>query len=174
MKRETETHAHLKRLVLTALFAAITCIFTMIRLFPSPLGGYVHLGDCFVLLSGFYLGPLYGGLAAAIGSAFADLFTGYLNYAVATFIIKFVMAFAAALIVKKLRIPTLAKILSGLVSETVMIGGYYLFSAVFLGAGFIGGLATIPGDAVQGGMGIAFALILSEILRGSKADKIFY
>ena len=55
-----------------------------------------------------------------------------------------------------------------------MIVGYYLFSAVFLGAGFAAGLQTLLGDAVQGGMGILFAVIISEILRKSKADKIFY
>ena len=133
---------HIKKLVLTALFAAITCIFTMIHLFPSPLGGYIHIGDCFVLLSGFYLGPVYGAFAAGIGSSLADLFAGYPTYAVATFII--------------------------------MVGGYYLVSAVFLGAGFAAGLQTLPGDAVQGGMGIVFAIVISEILRKSKADKIFY
>lgn len=168
---------HIKKLVLTALFAAITCIFTMIHLFPSPLGGYIHIGDCFVLLSGFYLGPVYGAFAAGIGSSLADLFAGYPTYAVATFIIKFVMALVAALIVKgmsKMRFPIIGKIVGGIVAEVIMVGGYYLFSAVFLGAGFEAGLATIPGDFFQGGMGIVFAIVISEILRKSKADKIFY
>lgn len=174
MRRETETYAHLKKLVLTALFAAITCIFTMIHIFPSPLGGYVHLGDCFVLLSGFYLGPIYGAVAAALGSAFADIFSGYFGYAIATFVIKFLMAFVAALIMKKVKPSLIGKIVGGLSAEIIMVGGYYLFSSVFLGAGFVAGLATLPGDAVQGGMGMVFAVIISEILRGSKADKIFY
>ena len=168
---------HIKKLVLTALFAAITCIFTMIHLFPSPLGGYIHIGDCFVLLSGFYLGPIYGACAAGIGSCLADLFAGYPIYAIATFIIKFLMALVAALIFKKtsgMKFPIVGKIIGGLVAELIMIVGYYLFSAVFLGAGFAAGLATIWGDLFQGGMGIVFAVIISEILRKSKADKIFY
>lgn len=39
--------------------------------------GYVNLGDCAVLISAWMLGPLYGGAAAGIGSALADLLSGY-------------------------------------------------------------------------------------------------
>lgn len=165
---------HIKKIIFIALFAAITCIFTMIHLFPSPLGGYVHIGDCFVLLAGFILGPVSGGIAAAVGSAFADLFLGYAGYAAATFIIKFIMAFFSACFVKwlsKLKYPVVGKIVGGLVAEAVMVGGYYLFSAVFLGVGFSKALVTIPGDTFQGAVGIIFAIIISEILRKSKIEE---
>lgn len=165
---------HTKKIILTALFAAVTCVFTMIHLFPSPLGGYIHIGDCFVLLSGFILGPIYGSIAAATGSALADLFAGYAGYAAATFIIKFLMAFFASLLFKtllKAKLPIVGRILGGLAAEAVMIGGYYLFSAVFLGVGFVMALETIPGDAIQGAIGIIMAIIISEILRKSELDK---
>lgn len=42
--------------------------------------GYVNLGDCAVLMSAWVLGPLYGGAAAGIGSALADLLSGYAHY----------------------------------------------------------------------------------------------
>ena len=84
------------------MLAALCCVATMIIKIPSPLKGYLNLGDCIVLLSGFMLSPLYGFLAAGIGSALADVFSGYVVYAPATFLIKGLMALAAFGIYKAL------------------------------------------------------------------------
>ena len=54
---------------MTALFMALCCVATMVIQIPSPTQGYVNLGDCVVLLSGWLLGPWYGIAAAGIGSA---------------------------------------------------------------------------------------------------------
>ena len=89
-----------KNLVFAALLAAVTCVATLVIHIPSPLNGYINLGDCFVLLSGWLLGPVYGFLAAGIGSGLADLFLGYAVYAPATFVIKGLVALAAYLLIK--------------------------------------------------------------------------
>ena len=79
-----------------ALFAALTCVMTMIVKIPVPAtGGYVNLGDCVVLLAGWVLGPMYGGAAAGLGSMLADLVSGYPLYAPGTFVIKACMAVCA-------------------------------------------------------------------------------
>ena len=47
------TNEKLKKLILTALFAALACIATMIMKIPTPgTGGYIHVGDAIVILSG--------------------------------------------------------------------------------------------------------------------------
>ena len=89
-----------QKLVLSAMFAALICVVTMIIKVPSPLKGYLNLGDCVVLLAGWMLSPGYGFLAAGIGSALADLFSGYVVYAPATFIIKGCMAVTAGYMYK--------------------------------------------------------------------------
>lgn len=66
-----------QKIVITSLLAALTCVATIIIKIPSPLKGYLNLGDCVVLLSGWTLLPVYGFLAAGLGSALADLFSGY-------------------------------------------------------------------------------------------------
>lgn len=87
-----------KQLVMTAVFAALTFVATFIIRIPIPVTeGYVNLGDCIVLMSGFLLGPVYGAFAAGIGSAIADLI-GYALYAPATFIIKALTALVSGLI----------------------------------------------------------------------------
>ena len=171
MKEKTNVQ-HVKKIVLIALFAAITCVFTMIHIFPSP-NGYVHIGDCIVLLSGFLLGPIAGGVAGGVGSALADLIGGYPIYIIPTLIIKFFMAFLAAYIVKcfsKMNLTFIGKLLGGIVAEVVMVLGYYIFDALIY-SGFIGAFATVPGNLFQGGIGIVFAIIISELLRTSKMDK---
>ena len=61
------THQTLRKIVTAALLAAMTCIATMIIRIPTPTFGYIHPGDCFVLLSGVILGPVGGAIAAGIG-----------------------------------------------------------------------------------------------------------
>ena len=96
---ETKT----KKLVTAALFAALACVATMIIKFPSPLKGYLNIGDCIVLLCGWMLSPVYGFVAAGLGSGLADLLSGYLVYAPATFIIKGLMALIACYTFKLIR-----------------------------------------------------------------------
>ena len=106
------------------MLAALCCVATMIIKIPSPLKGYLNLGDCVVLLSGWLLGPAYGFAAAGIGSALADVFSGYVVYAPATFIIKGIMALIAfygfKLLHKKAG-ATPSRIISGIVAEIVII-----------------------------------------------------
>ena len=116
-----------KQIVVSAMFAALCCVATMIIKIPSPLKGYINLGDCIVLLSGFMLSPLYAFLAAGIGSAFADILSGYVIYAPATFIIKGIMALSVYYGYKLLNPKTgvtFSRILSGIVAEIIMILGY--------------------------------------------------
>ena len=79
-------------LCLTAVMAAITCIATMVIQIPIPLG-YAHLGDAFILLTVLFIGRKSGIWAGGIGSALADLLTGYAYWAIPTFIIKSLMAY---------------------------------------------------------------------------------
>ena len=67
----------MKKLISAALFSAIICVATYIVQIPMPAtGGYVNLGDCFVLTAGMMLGAGYGALAAGLGSALEDMLAG--------------------------------------------------------------------------------------------------
>ena len=115
----------IRKLVLAALLAALVCVATMVVQIPSPMQGYVNLGDCFVLLSGWLLGPWYGFAAGGIGSMLADLFLGYAHYAPGTLVIKGLVALLAALLYEKLGRSPAARIASGVVGEIVMVLGYF-------------------------------------------------
>lgn len=153
------------RLVTAALMAAMTCVATMVIKIPIPAtGGYINLGDCIVLLCGVVLGPLYGGLAAGLGSALADLLGGYVAFAPATFVIKGIMAVAVGLIIRAYSKNRIWKfVLTGLLAEAIMIVGYFAFEATIMGHG-LAAASAIPGNAIQGIVGIAIAVILMPII----------
>ncbi len=163
------------KLIMSALFAALTCIFTMLPIgIPSLTQGYIHFGDCFVLLSGWYLGP-YGVLAAGIGSMLTDILGGYLIYAPATLIIKMVVALIATSVLKISQknkgIIFALRLSGGIVAEVFMALGYYLYSATVMSYGFIGSAAEIPNNLVQGGVGVVAAIILAQIIDGTRVLK---
>ncbi len=151
-----------KKIVLSALLAALACVATMIIRLPSPLGGYINLGDGIVLLCGWLLSPVYGFLAAGIGSGLADILSGYVAYAPATFVIKGGMALLAYWIAKSLRTrPLTAKLVGGVTAEVVMIGGYLLFESFIYG--FVPSLVNVPANAVQGLAGLIVGLLLVRV-----------
>ena len=96
-----------QKIVISALMASLVCVATMLIKIPSPLKGYINLGDCVVLVSGWMLPPTYGFLAAGLGSALADVFSGYAMYAPATFVIKGLMAVIAFAFLRLLKKRTM-------------------------------------------------------------------
>ena len=160
MKQQNTT----QKIVIAAMLAALTCVATMIIKIPSPLKGYINLGDCVVLLAGWLLSPVYGFLAAGLGSALADLFSGYLIYAPATFLIKGSMALIACfgfrLLQRKGGKHNVAWILSGLVAEVLMILGYFVFEGFLYGFG--PSVVNIPANAVQGLAGLILGCLLAK------------
>ena len=161
-----------RKLVISAMMAALTYIATMVVQVPSPMNGYVNLGDCFVLLSGWLLGPWYGGAAAGIGSMLTDLLSGYGYYAPGTFLIKGLDALVAALLFRALHRTSAAALLSGLVGEMIMVAGYFGYAALLLGKG-IGAAASIPGNLVQGAMGLIIGFVLLKVVQKTRiAEKI--
>lgn len=155
-----------KKLVLGALFAALTCVCTMAITFPTPTGGYVHAGDCFVILSGIYLGPLAGGLAGGIGSMFSDVFLGYISYAPATFLIKFLAAFTVGLfyhathkLFSSKTSQLLQVLLCGLFSGSIVIVGYFLYEWLLTFNVLTAALSGILGNTFQGIMSIVLSVL---------------
>ena len=159
-----------RRMVLAALLAALCCAATLVVSIPAPTG-YVNLGDCVVLLSGWLLGPVWGGAAAGIGTMLADLFHGYAAYAPATLVIKFLMAAAAVLTLGRgagergLLLPAAA---GATAAEGIMAGGYFLYESLILGVG-TAAVASVPANLVQGAVGGVAGVAVLLMLERSRA-----
>ena len=168
MSNSTQNNT-MQRIVMAALLAALTCVATMIIKIPSPLKGYLNLGDCVVLLAGWMLSPTYGFLAAGLGSALADTFSGYVTYVPATFVIKGLMALIAFYGFKLLHSKLgniSSRIISGIVAEVVMVAGYFIFEGFLYGFG--PSLVNIPTNVIQGIAGLIIGTILVKVFEKSK------
>lgn len=62
-----------------AIFSALTAVATAFtgQFFPSPTGGYTHIGDTIIFISALMLGPKAGALIGAVGAVAADIYIGY-------------------------------------------------------------------------------------------------
>ena len=156
------------KLVAAALMAAMTCIATVIVPIPSPLGGYIHPGDGFVIMCGIILGPFFGGFAAGIGSMLADLILGFGGYAGATFVIKFLSAASVCFIYHILHRNKSRKlaplIIASVTGGIIVTAGYFIFEAVFLELGFASAFINVPFNLVQNCLGIIVAILMLPIL----------
>ena len=158
-----------QKIILASMLAALCCVATMIIKIPSPLKGYLNLGDCVVLLSGWLLSPMYTFLAAGIGSGLADVLSGYIVYAPATFLIKGIMAIIAYFCFKGMsnklgNLPS--RLIGGVLAETEMVIGYYVFEGFMYG--FAPSVVNIPANAVQGVAGIIVGIILIKVFEKTK------
>ena len=157
---------NLKKLILAALFAALSCVATMSIRIPTPgTSGYIHPGDAIVILSGVILGPVWGFLAGGIGSALSDLIGGYFIYVPITFVIKGLVALAAGLLYQKIgknqKSRYIAVILGGVADIILVAGGYFVCESFIYGAG---AAASIPANIIQGVGGLVISCILYPIL----------
>lgn len=182
MKAATILHgfSKSKQLAYTAAFAALCCIATMWLAIPLPASGFFNTGDVFVLLAGWCLGPLYGSLAAAVGSALADVVLGFSVYAPATFIIKGMDALVAYLlwsalkkVLKKERLDLLVRALSAVSAELCMALGYFLFESLLAGS-FAAAIPNVVGNLLQGGCCCVLAVLLCASLYHVKRLKTIF
>ena len=91
-----------KKIVLTALMAALTVAGSAIRItMPLEIAGTTafHLGNIMCALSGLLLGPWLGGLASGLGSAIYDIMNPlYISECWITFLTKGAYGLVAGLI----------------------------------------------------------------------------
>ena len=170
------------KLVMSALFAALNVVGTLIQI-PIPTGfGYAHLGDAFVILSGVILGPLYGGIAAGIGSGIADVISGYAIYVPATIVIKFLEALIAGVIFrrfsnmeKKTKIDSQIIIAIGAFFGGIeMIVSYFLYEILLINlaasasdakSAIVTAAAGIPYNVVQALVAMVLAVVAYPIFK---------
>lgn len=115
---------NLKSFVRVAMLTALACVLTMFPQIPTGTGGYVHFGDSIIYVAAAFMGPLAGAIVGAVGHSLADLLSGYVIFAVATFVIKGVMGFA----IGKILYGSFSKVrflIAGVVSLAIVTLGYF-------------------------------------------------
>jgi len=150
------------RLTFAGVFSALILLAT--QLFKIPTGiGYANLGDGFILVAAYLLGPA-AFFPAAIGSALADLLAGYPIYIPATFVIKGLMGLAAGFLLKNEKITVVRKIAVFTLAELIMIGGYFGYESLPFMYGPAAAAGSIIPNLGQAAVGILMGMILTAIM----------
>lgn len=104
-----QNNHRLKFLTYTVMFIAVNYVafaYGKINIQITPgQSTAIHIANAVVVLSSWLLGPVYGGLAGAVGLSLADLMDPrYITSAPKTFIMKFLIGFIAGMVARKLKL----------------------------------------------------------------------
>ncbi|MDI3311707.1 MAG: ECF transporter S component [Thermoanaerobacterium sp.] len=139
----------LKRLVYVALMTALITVGTMVIQIPTPYTkGYVNIGDSFIFLSATILGPFAGFASGGIGSALADLLSGYALWAPWTLVIKGLEGLIVAVLLRKEERNFIVRVAVFAIAALWMVIGYYIAGALMYGSK--AAFADVPGNIFQG------------------------
>jgi len=90
-------------LAFSTVFAGLVFAATLVSVSFPATGGYFNLGESMVYTAAVLGGPLVGAVAGGLGSALADVYLGYAQYAPGTLVIKGAEGFIVGLVYEYLR-----------------------------------------------------------------------
>ncbi len=165
-----------KELCIHGLLIALVAVCTMVLQIPvSATQGYVHLGDSMILLVGVFFGSRYGMIAGGVGSALADLLSGYAHWAPFSLIIKGVMGWLIGKIAagagSRERFLTPRNLFASVVGILWMVFGYFISGGI-LKSSFVVAATSIPENLVQGAAGVVIFLVVGAALHKADLYKI--
>ena len=154
-----------------AILTAVTAVFTILIRIPIPATkGYFNFSDVAVFFAAFSFGPITAAVAGGLGTALADIISGYAQWAPISLFAHGVEGLLAALIVRAARrsegqsslVAVGWWIAGGIAGSIWMIGAY-------LGGGYLlagaGALAEVGFNVVQCGVGITVGVVLTLSIR---------
>ena len=155
-------------IALLAIMTALATVMTLIIQIPYPgTSGYFNFGDTMVMLGGLLLGPVGGFFAGGVGSALADLISGYTFYVPITLVAKGFEGMAVGFFSFKVkRHVRWSKwdFVGVFVGALFMLIGYFVPQAVFFGLPYaIGELVAV--NLPQVTIGGVVALIIGPSIR---------
>jgi uncharacterized membrane protein len=170
------------RIVSISILTAVTAVFTLLIRIPiAPTRGYINLGDVAIYFTAFTFGPVTALITAGLGTAIADLLSGYAQWAPISLFIHGLQGFFAGLIVRRsiirmqekyetdeagsesrstYRISIPVILFAGLVGLVIMAGFYFLAGAALVGFG--AAAVEIPGNIIQCVVGAVGGFLLTK------------
>jgi len=153
-----------KEICASGLMIALVAIGTMIFQIPvSSTSGYIHLGDSLILLVAVFFGKKQGMIAGGIGSALADILSGFAHWALFTLIIKGIMGFLIGSIADfpktNGKFLSVRNVVGGVVGISWMVFGYFIGGSILKSSVAIA-LLSIPENILQGVMGYAIFVVV--------------
>ena len=179
---EHNTNPSTKKIVFTALMAALTVAGSALRItIPVDIAGTTsfHLGNIMCALGGILLGPWYGALAAGLGSAIYDMMNPlYISEAWITFLTKAAYGLAAGAVIRCGKQPW-----TGIRAAAATTAGAFVYAVLYLSktcfysgmlmkglpleAAALTVVTKLPATAFNAVVAIVFAPILAVSIRAA-------
>ncbi len=146
----------IRRITLTALMGALIFVLTAVPRIPTPIGGYVHLGDVGITFAALAFGPWVAMIAGGLGTALADVAGGYAQFALPSLLTHGVQGLLMGLIVRR-QLNNVTYTLAIIVGALTVVAGYFLAGIALYGLaaaltelipnlvqGLVGGIVGVP------------------------------
>jgi uncharacterized membrane protein len=145
-----------------AIFAALVAVATFLFVIPIPAtNGYFNLGETLIYIPALLLGPLVGATAGA-GATFADVLSGFGQFAPGTFTIKAIEGFIVGFINQKLHVKikniTICATVAIFIGGFEMVAGYFFYETLILGYPLALAAVEVPFNIVQMLIGLLVAV----------------
>ncbi len=150
----------LYKVILAAMFAALTAGLTMFPKIPIPGGGYVHLGDAMIYLASSFLPLPYAMAAAGIGGGLADILSGFASYAPFTVVVKVLLTIAFTSKNKNVILGFKRNFLAPLAGLIITPGIYFLADAL-LAKSFAAAAPGIIWNVAQAAASLALYYVIA-------------
>jgi len=137
---------NVRGLTLNALMAALVFVLTRLVQVPTPTRGYVHLGDVGVVFTALAFGPTVGAIAGGLGTALADLSSGYGMWAPFSLVIHGLQGYLLGRLARRGTLNTPQILLLTVVNILVVAGGYLIAGLILVGSAAI---TEVPANALQ-------------------------
>ena len=159
----------IREVVITAMFIALTYVFTWLINIRLPLagsGGLVHLGNVPLFIAAMLFGKKTGAFTGAIGMGLFDLTSGWAAWAPFTFVIVGLMGFEVGWFAEKRPFHNrfANDLISLLLALGIKIGGYYIAEGIITG-NWLAPIGSIPGNVLQVGVASVVVLAILPVLR---------
>ncbi len=159
-----------------AILIAVTALFTYIIRIPiAPTRGYINFGDVAIFFTAILFGPWTAFIAGGVGTALADLISGYAQWAPFTFFAHGLQGLFIGLVIKaglgmrnaarqkkgekaeetssQRRMPSILTLIIAFLIGTITMGGIYFITGGIM-VGFPAAAAEIPGNILQNAVGV--------------------
>lgn len=142
------------QVIYASMFSAIIFVFTYIGVqVPAfgAFGGLTHMGTLVMFIISIKYGKYYGALSGAVGMTLFDLLSPWAAWAPGTFVVRIIAGYVFGRVAESKEGQGMSMTKNWLslgLGGLVIVIGYLLFEALFLGSG-LAALRSIPGNVLQ-------------------------
>lgn len=149
-----------KELCISALGICLVFCATFLIKIPNGFQGYFNCGDGMILAFVPFVNPLFAFLIGGVGSAIADIVSGYASYALFTLVIKGIEGLLISILISRFK----SKIFVFSLGAIWMVIGYFIADS-FVNQSLWIAVLSMPINLIQGITGCILGFIQYPILK---------